>query len=134
MKRASTAAIIGIAAAGIASGVWFALAYRRKTLDLEAERLKSLLGLRPGSRVADLGAGNGDMAARIGSMVGLRGQVHAIEIDSKKLETLRRRNNNRSGKMSRFRPAVMTTRTFPPMVWMPSTCEVRIITSPGRKR
>jgi len=54
----------------------------------EAERLAALLNWQPGSVVADIGAGDGEMTLLAAARVGATGRVYATEIDSKKLEVL----------------------------------------------
>jgi ubiquinone/menaquinone biosynthesis C-methylase UbiE len=47
----------------------------------EADRLAKSLGLREGSRVAEIGAGDGEMAASIARRVGPSGRVFATELE-----------------------------------------------------
>ena len=54
----------------------------------EAERLTPLLDWQPGSVVADIGAGDGEMALLAAARVGATGRVYATEIDQAKLEKL----------------------------------------------
>src|SRR5688572_28074221 len=49
------------------------------------------LGLRDGSRVADVGAGPGVFAVAMARVVGKTGRVFAIDVDEKALELLRQR-------------------------------------------
>jgi len=60
-------------------------------LDSEAERTIAALGLRPGLRVADVGAGNGEWAERIGREVGETGHVYATEVDRDHLQSVETR-------------------------------------------
>lgn len=46
----------------------------------EAQRLATMLELRPGAAVADIGAGDGEMAIEIARFVGTSGTVYATEI------------------------------------------------------
>lgn len=55
----------------------------------EAARLAELLGLRPGMAVADIGAGEGELAFALAARVGPGGRVYATELDPDKLESLR---------------------------------------------
>jgi len=48
----------------------------------EPARLADLLRLRPGSTVADIGAGNGALAVEIARLVGDRGLVYATELSA----------------------------------------------------
>ncbi len=90
MDRKEAAKILGIAAtAGIAAaGAYAYIQYRKAQLDAEAERLVEVLGLKPGARVADVGAGVGNMSVRIASLVGSTGRVYAIEVEPRKLKKL----------------------------------------------
>jgi len=60
-------------------------------LDSEAERVIAVLHLRPGLRVADVGAGNGEWAERLGREVGETGHVYATEVDRDHLQTVEAR-------------------------------------------
>ena len=57
----------------------------------EAERLATLLALKPGMRVAEIGAGEGDLAFEMAERVGLGGRVFATELAGDDLYALRRR-------------------------------------------
>lgn len=83
MAAASTAV------AGVGFGVWSMGQLLGRPGDLD--KLAEALGLRPGSVVADIGAGSGGWAFRMAEKVGASGRVYATEIDENKLETLRRR-------------------------------------------
>ena len=61
------------------------------SLDWEAARTIEALGLRPGLRVADVGAGNGEWAERIGREVGETGHVYATEVDRDDLQKIETR-------------------------------------------
>jgi tRNA A58 N-methylase Trm61 len=62
-----------------------------QSLDSEVARTIEALGLRPGLRVADVGAGNGEWAERIGREVGNTGHVYATEVDRDKLQQVETR-------------------------------------------
>jgi SAM-dependent methyltransferase len=62
-----------------------------RALDSEAQRTIDALGLRPGLRVADVGAGNGEWAERIGREVGEKGHVYATEVDRDDLQKVEAR-------------------------------------------
>ena len=51
----------------------------------EVERLAAWLGLRPGMRIADLGAGDGSFAVAVARRIGASGLVYASEIDRKRI-------------------------------------------------
>lgn len=52
-------------------------------------RLARLMGWKPGTTVADIGAGDGKYSFAAAKQVGAAGKVYATEIDAKKLEELR---------------------------------------------
>jgi predicted methyltransferase len=49
------------------------------------------MGVRPGARVADVGAGDGFFTSRLASAVGPAGQVYAVDVVEDALDRLRRR-------------------------------------------
>jgi ubiquinone/menaquinone biosynthesis C-methylase UbiE len=55
----------------------------------EVERLVTWLEIQPGTRVADLGAGDGTFAVALASRVGPSGRVYATEIDAERLAEIR---------------------------------------------
>ena len=55
----------------------------------EIARLAQLTGWKPGSVVADIGAGDGSYSFAAAQKVGPSGHVYAIEIDTEKLKALR---------------------------------------------
>lgn len=57
----------------------------------ESERLFAALGLKVGSRVADVGAGDGEWAERLAREVGPAGHVFATEVNETDLEKIARR-------------------------------------------
>lgn len=57
--------------------------------DREVALLGELLGLAPGSVVADIGAGDGDYALALAGIVGAEGIVYATELDEQKLAALK---------------------------------------------
>src|SRR5262245_58956210 len=69
----------------------FAPVTRAQELDERDEgvRLAELLALEPGMEVADIGAGEGDLAFTLAQPVGPSGRVYATELDSDKLKDLR---------------------------------------------
>ena len=62
----------------------------------EIERLAALMGWKPGTIVADIGAGDGSYSFAAAERVGSMGRVFATEIDSKKLKELRSEVKKRS--------------------------------------
>jgi tRNA A58 N-methylase Trm61 len=57
----------------------------------EQEGLFAALGVRPGLRVADVGAGDGEWAEKLAREVGESGHVYATEVDAAELEKIERR-------------------------------------------
>ena len=55
----------------------------------EAERLAAWLEVQPGTRVADVGAGDGTFAIILARRVGPSGQVYATELDDARLADIR---------------------------------------------
>jgi len=59
--------------------------------DLEPDRLAELLRLAPGSRVADVGAGNGEWSESMARVVGPAGRVFSTEVDEEEVRRIRER-------------------------------------------
>lgn len=57
----------------------------------EADRLAKLLGAREGSRVADIGAGEGELAVEIARRIGASGRVYATELGEEERAAIRER-------------------------------------------
>jgi ubiquinone/menaquinone biosynthesis C-methylase UbiE len=55
----------------------------------EVERLAAWLEVEPGTRVADVGAGDGTFALALARRVGPSGQVYATELDAERLADMR---------------------------------------------
>jgi ubiquinone/menaquinone biosynthesis C-methylase UbiE len=55
----------------------------------QPERVVETLGLEPGDRVADLGAGGGYFTFRLAEAVGAEGRVYAIDVDKGMIDHLR---------------------------------------------
>lgn len=55
----------------------------------EVERLAAWLALKPGTRVADVGAGGGKFAVAVAQRVGDSGLVYATELDAERLAEIR---------------------------------------------
>ena len=73
--------------AGVAAAI-FAMQARGNAAD-EIKRLAVLMEWKPGTTVADIGAGDGRYSFAAAEQVGAAGKVYATEIDTKKLEELR---------------------------------------------
>ena len=72
----------------IATILAFAACRGQETYQAEAERLATLLKWQPGSVVADVGAGDGEMTLAAAGRVGPTGRVFSTEIDDQKLARL----------------------------------------------
>jgi tRNA A58 N-methylase Trm61 len=57
----------------------------------EADQLVAALGLKPGHRVADVGAGDGEWAERLARTVGDTGHVFATEVDPEQVAKIQKR-------------------------------------------
>jgi ubiquinone/menaquinone biosynthesis C-methylase UbiE len=60
----------------------------------EVERLAAWLEAQPGTRVADVGAGDGTFAVALARRVGPSGQVYATELDDERLADIRQAATN----------------------------------------
>jgi ubiquinone/menaquinone biosynthesis C-methylase UbiE len=78
------AAVIILAAAGLPY-----LPLVHGTTADEVERLAGWLEVTPGTRIADLGAGDGTFAVALARRVGPSGHVYATELDDKRLADIR---------------------------------------------
>ena len=59
-----------------------------RATDVELEQIRAVLELRPGTCVADVGAGDGEWAERLAREVGEAGHVFATEIDEDDVEEI----------------------------------------------
>jgi SAM-dependent methyltransferase len=75
--------------AGIVTDIWHDEASRDRAG--EAERVMTLLGVKPGLAVADIGAGSGYYTVRVARRLGPTGHVYAEDIVSEYLERLAQR-------------------------------------------
>lgn len=57
----------------------------------ERARLAALVGPKPGSSIADVGAGSGFMVEEFARLVGAKGKVYAVDINSKMMEHVAQR-------------------------------------------
>jgi len=78
--------------AGIVTDVWHDEQSRDRAG--EAERVMNLLGVKPGLRVADIGAGSGYYTVRLAGRLGATGHVFAEDVVPEYLERLARRVAN----------------------------------------
>ncbi len=98
MKAGLIAALV---AASLANGVWScgpaAADTARDARDAARETkwkvsgIFDALGVRPGSRIADIGCGDGLLTLRLAASVGPHGKVFAVDVDDKALGTLKLR-------------------------------------------
>jgi ubiquinone/menaquinone biosynthesis C-methylase UbiE len=72
----------------VAATLAFALHAKASAAD-EIPKLAALMEWKPGTVVADIGAGDGSYAFAAGESIGATGRVFATEIDAEKLKTLR---------------------------------------------
>lgn len=82
----------------LAIAIWLALPVVVSTrasgvlaLASEEEQIVAVLGLKPGSSVADVGAGDGEWSEKLARKVGQAGRVYATEVDSSELDKIRKR-------------------------------------------
>ena len=73
--------LLGVAASAAVS-VHFAFFYLPFTWSREPARLVEALAVRPGDRVADIGAGDGSHAVAMATIVGGHGEVLATDLDA----------------------------------------------------
>jgi len=85
LARPYMTAVVILAAAGTVAGIavaaHFALLLMPFAWTGEPARLVALLGIHPGDRVADIGAGDGSHAVAVARFIGRDGDVLATEID-----------------------------------------------------
>lgn len=91
MKR-TVALLLGVALLGACTS-FKRFAYEGSSRDdwQQPERVIAALGIRPGDRVADLGAGSGYFTERLARAVGPAGKVYAVDVDEAMNEYLRER-------------------------------------------
>jgi ubiquinone/menaquinone biosynthesis C-methylase UbiE len=78
-------------AAGVAVGVYAFVRYQKKIEQAEADQLWALLGLRPGARLGEVGAGTGTMTQKMAERLRAPGHLFATEIDDSRLRQLVRK-------------------------------------------
>ena len=76
-----------VAIAGGALSTWRGSGFHANGPELP--RLRSVLALKPGMSVADVGAGNGELTVALAAEVGTRGGVYSTDIDSESLQRVR---------------------------------------------
>jgi len=80
-----------LAAAAVCSPAIPAQTHDARDAWQEPERVMDALGVHPGSRVADIGCGEGYFTVRLARRVAPQGAVYAVDIDEDALGKLRRR-------------------------------------------
>jgi ubiquinone/menaquinone biosynthesis C-methylase UbiE len=81
------AIILLVSAACAGCGSWTGFGFRAD--GREMTRLRQVMTLKPGSVVADVGAGKGELTLALAGEVGSSGRVFSTEIDPKRLQRLR---------------------------------------------
>jgi SAM-dependent methyltransferase len=82
--------IVGAISVAAAAAGWLVVArISAAGIRTESAQLASVLGLREGDRVADVGAGKGQYALELARLVGPTGRVFATEIDSRRRQQIR---------------------------------------------
>lgn len=90
-RHARTAAAAILAAAIIAAAVPARALAGGTDSGAIADRIATLLRLKPGDTIAEIGAGHGYMAVRMAEKVGPAGHLYANEVDSTELKEIVRR-------------------------------------------
>jgi SAM-dependent methyltransferase len=101
--------ILGLVGAGLVG--WFGYqAYKTRAMSRETERLAAVLALERTSRVADVGAGDGEYARELASRFVTAGHVFATEIDERAVASLRAMANDAGlGNLTAVRAAETVT-------------------------
>ena len=90
VRRFVVVGLLALAGAGVlATGCLPYLPLIHGTTADEVERLATWLEVKPGTRVADLGAGDGTFAVALAPRVGSSGHVYATELDDDQLAEIR---------------------------------------------
>lgn len=88
MRRGSRVAVALLLSAVCAGcGNWSGFGFRAD--GREMQRLRQVLRLEPGTVVADVGAGKGELTFALAREVGSKGRVFSTEIDPERLRRLR---------------------------------------------
>lgn len=91
MKRTVALLLAGALLGGCTSLKRFAYEGSSRDDWQQPERVIAALGIRPGDRVADLGAGSGYFTIRLADAVGSGGRVYAVDVDEAMNDYLRER-------------------------------------------
>jgi ubiquinone/menaquinone biosynthesis C-methylase UbiE len=85
-KKNNFPQLLGMLVAAV--GLLFSTA--AQNVESETDHLVQILQIKPGSIVADVGAGSGEISIAIAKQVGMRGRVYSTEIDPKLVDQIRR--------------------------------------------
>jgi SAM-dependent methyltransferase len=85
-KKNSFPQLLGVIVAAV--GLLYSAAAH--SLESEIDRLVQILQIKPGSIVADVGAGSGQISIAIAKQVGTQGRVYSTEINPKLVDQIRR--------------------------------------------
>lgn len=91
VRRSSAVGLVAVAACII-----LVSCRQGQSLDSEASRLSNLLNLKPGSVVAEIGAGEGDLTFRIAERIGPSGTIYSTELDPEQLSEIRNKVKDRN--------------------------------------
>src|SRR5262245_49566628 len=96
-RRRVFAAALLLAFHGAGCASWKRFAYEGFDRDewQRPDAVIALLGIRPGDRVADLGAGGGYFTFRLAEAVGASGRVYAVDVDDDMIDYLTQRTRAR---------------------------------------
>ena len=94
MKLVRFAAFVGFVGF-VGFGCDLAAQLGNREFDADMERLVPALGIHPGSTVADIGAGGGELTFALAKEVGSAGRVYGTEIDTGRLASLKRNAQER---------------------------------------
>jgi ubiquinone/menaquinone biosynthesis C-methylase UbiE len=89
MKRAAAVGLALLCSSTVTTQQTGLTDAQRKAADLEVPQLVSLLDLKPGMTVADVGAGFGAWTMRFSSWIGPSGRVYATDLGTPQLAALR---------------------------------------------
>jgi ubiquinone/menaquinone biosynthesis C-methylase UbiE len=92
VRRMAGAALAGFAAMATMTlrRLGFALAWGTDKQAM-SDKIAEMLAIKPGDKVAEIGAGNGAMAVRMARKVGPNGHIYATEIDPARIKQIHER-------------------------------------------
>jgi ubiquinone/menaquinone biosynthesis C-methylase UbiE len=83
--------LVGLAALLVLAAVVLAQQPWNRDFNEDVERLVPILELRTGQTVADIGAGGGELSVLLAKQVGPEGRVYATEMETDRMDRIRRR-------------------------------------------